>query len=111
MLPNWLNFTTSSPLYRRGIAALGVALVLLLTAAGANPLVHEHLHDGAADELASDHTCAVVLFASGVTVAVAAFALAPRVGSWSTLQRPAPAKLFLCPPRYLRQPERGPPVS
>lgn len=108
------NADTPSP-FRRFIAALGVALVLLLGVAAVNPIVHAHLHD--ADHAghdnapaASPHICAVVLFASGVTFALAAIAVAAPQLVWRERPVLAAAKLYLTPPRYLRQPERGPPV-
>ncbi len=101
--------------FRRFIAALGVALVLLLGVAAVNPVVHAHLHeadhaghDGA--PAASPHVCAVELFASGIAFALAATAVASPRLAWHERPPVALAELYLTPPRYLRQPERGPPV-
>ena len=101
--------------FRRFIAALGVALVLLLGVAAVNPVVHAHLHD--ADHAghdtapaASPHACAVDLFANGITFALAAIAVTAPAVAWRERPLPAVAELYLTPPRYLRQPERGPPV-
>ena len=92
------------------LAAGGIALILLLGAAAVSPGLHDRLHDGThAGE--TNHTCVVVLFASGVTSAVATIAVAAPAIAWrDRIVLPA-AKLFLSPPRYLRQPERGPPVG
>jgi hypothetical protein len=93
---------------RRLIAALGIALVLLLGTATASPALHHWMHGDGCDETAS-HSCAVVLFASGVTLMTAAIAVpAPRV-AWHDAVRPAHTEILLVAPRYLRQPERGPP--
>lgn len=92
---------------RRLLAVAGVALVLLLSMSVVSPLLHDHLHGGESSVAA--HTCAVVLFASGVNFALATIAIAaPRI-AWRELPRVAVAELFVATPRYLRQPERGPP--
>lgn len=98
------------PFFRRFVAAVGVALVLLLGASAASPGLHHHLHgDNAVD--ASADNCAIVLFASGVTLAFGAVAVAaPRTRWEAQCPRVAPF-IFVVSPRYLRQPERGPPVS
>jgi len=97
-----------APLFHRFFAAAGVALMLLLTVAAASPALHQWLHGESAPD-ASDN-CAVVLFASGVTLAAAVIAVAaPRI-AWSEVRAHAVAEIFLVSPRYLRQPERGPPV-
>ncbi len=102
------NSTTPSALVRRFGAALGVALLLLLTVSAASPALHHWLHtDGVTD--AADN-CAVVLFASGITLAATTVALAARTVVWRERDRLAFAEIFLASPRYLRQPERGPPV-
>lgn len=90
-------------------AALGVAVLLLLSASAASPVVHHWLHaDGGTDN--SDN-CAVVLFASGVTLAAAAVAITRPSLRWVELRVQAVAAVFVASPRYLRQPERGPPAS
>lgn len=108
------NADAPSP-FRRFIAALGVALVLLLGVAAVNPVLHAHLHDGDhpvhdSAPAASPHACAVDLFASGITFALGAIALAAPSLAWRERPSAALAELYLTPPRYLRQPERGPPV-
>jgi hypothetical protein len=94
---------------RRLIAALGIALILLLGTAAVSPGLHHRMHSDGCDETASQHSCAVVLFASGVTLMTAAIAVpAPRV-AWHDAGRPVHTEILLVAPRYLRQPERGPP--
>jgi hypothetical protein len=111
--PDWL---------RRSLAAAGAALVLALTVFAASPAAHEWLHaagsgcshahghdhgrGGGADD---DAGCAVVLFASGVDLPVEpAAALPPRLVAQGVTPVTA-AEPWLVSPRYLRQPERGPP--
>jgi hypothetical protein len=96
------------PFLRRSLAAFGVALVLLLTVSSVSPRVHEQLH-GAAGHVAGDQ-CAVVLFASGVTLVTALVVLLAAKLEWRTIIVPIVVELGLVSPRYLRQPERGPPA-
>lgn len=97
----------TEPLFRRVLAAAGVAVVFALTVFAASPSLHAWLHHDTAPQA---DNCAVVLFASGVTLAVGAAAVpAPRV-AWREFVPVAVAELHLVAPRYLRQPERGPPV-
>lgn len=98
------------PPLRRLLACAGVLLVLLLGTASVSPTLHELLHADADEHVDFDHRCAVVLFASGVTFALAAALLTLRQITWTEFFRSETAVLFLAPPRYLRQPERGPPV-
>lgn len=100
----------SSP-FHRCVAAMGVALVLLLTAAASSPVLHDHLHGGGDQAAAANHSCAVVLFASGVTAAVAAVWLAAVRVVWRELVREFADVILPPAPRFLRQPERGPPLS
>ena len=94
-------------LLRRLIAGLGVGLVLLLASASASASLHHWLHANGTDE-AGDQ-CAVILFATGLTAAVAAIAVAAPGSVRLAFTAPAPLEIFLASPRYLRQPERGPP--
>lgn len=95
---------------RRLIAAGCAALVLALTIFAASPVAHDWLHvddDHAAAHV--DDGCAVVLFAAGVSLPLAPITAplpgeAMHVGSLG-----APVEIVLVSPRYLRQPERGPP--
>jgi hypothetical protein len=91
---------------RRVTAGFAIALWLFLSASAASPALHHWLHADSAD--GSDN-CAVVQFISGLTLAT--YADLPAL-SVRTNDTPAPAEppaLFLAAPRYLRQPERGPP--
>ena len=93
--------------FRRFLAAAGVTLLLLLTVSTASPALHHWLHGGSAVD--ADDNCAVVLFASGLTLAVGALVVAaPRV-VWSDRRVRIVEEILLASPRYLRQPERGPP--
>lgn len=112
--PDWL---------RRSLAAGGAALVLALTVFAASPAAHEWMHartstcsghshgheHGPAKTGDEDAGCAVVLFASGVDLPVEpAAALPPRLRAEDVTPVTA-AEVLLISPRYLRQPERGPP--
>jgi hypothetical protein len=95
---------------RRLLAAGGIALVLLLSVLTVNPELHElfHHHDQASHK---DDGCAVVLFAHGVSAPFDTAVVAATPAEWLTLSRPEAAEIFLTSPRYLHQPERGPPVG
>lgn len=95
-------------LLHRSIAVGAVLLTLLLSAAAASPGLHDWLH-GDAGHGANDN-CAVVLFATGVTLAATAIAVAALPLVWRVERARFAAEIFLASPRYLRQPERGPPV-
>ena len=101
----------------RRLLALGCAgLVLALSIFAASPVAHDWLHDDGhrhCDEPSSsaEHTCAVVMFASGVSLAVGPFALTPPTDVPQGVSPVTAADVFLVSPRYLRQPERGPPLS
>lgn len=100
-------FRQPDSLFRRFLAVGGVALVLALTVLAASPSLHAWLHH---DETPQADNCAVVLFASGVTLAVgAAVVLAPKV-LWRELAPVTVAELHLATPRHLRPPLCGPPV-
>jgi hypothetical protein len=102
----------------RRMVALGcAAMVLALTIFAASPEAHGLLHQddsctghqhGAAE---SDHTCAVVLFASGVSLPVGPLFVTPPTNVPAGISPVTAAEVFLVSPRYLRQPERGPPLS
>lgn len=93
---------------RRLYAAGGIALVLGLTVFAASPALHDLLH-GATDTTHND-SCPVVLFAQGM-VAPSEPVTAPLPPVTFVSTAPAEARdIFVAPPRYLRQPERGPPA-
>lgn len=104
-----LNANLPSP-FRRLVASIGVALVLLLGIATVSPALHDHLHGADAAHAAAD-TCAVVLFGTGLTLALTAIALrAPHLGHRELVIRDL-VDLALASPRHLHPPERGPPVE
>lgn len=105
---------------RRFLAAGCAALVLTLTVFAASPAAHEwlhaehgtcsgHSHPVDAPAADDDAGCAVVLFAGGVALPVGPAALTPPVLVPQGVSPVTAAKVFLVSPRYLRQPERGPP--
>jgi hypothetical protein len=93
---------------RRALALASAALVLALTIFAASPTAHEWLHD--ADITLEDHDCAIVLFASGVSLPVGPVHVTPPVEARARVSPATAAEVFLVCPRYLRQPERGPPT-
>ena len=96
-------------LLRRFLAAGAAGLVFALGVFTASPKLHAWLHGQAT--LPANDSCAVVLFAAGVAVPLVAIAIAPPAMVWREMVRPAAFEIFLASPRYLRQPERGPPIG
>jgi hypothetical protein len=99
---------------RRILAAGGVALVLALTVLAASPAAHAWLHSHEEDH--ADHpatvdvdTCAVAMFANGVSPDLGQPALGAPVAVVRAIALTTADGIFLVSPRYLRQPERGPP--
>jgi hypothetical protein len=110
----------ASPLHRL-LAAGSAALVLALTVFAASPTAHAWLHgslstcpDHSPAPARSDHDedagCAVVLFAAGLALPVAPLAFVPPQALTQGVSPVTAAELHLIAPRYLRQPERGPPT-
>lgn len=102
---------------RRVVALGGAAMVFALTIFAASPEAHGYLHDhkdcpshGPATT-EPDHSCAVVLFASGVSLPVGPLFVTPPTAVPAGISPVTAAEVFLVSPRYLRQPERGPPLS
>jgi hypothetical protein len=97
------------PLSLRSLcAAGGVALVLMLSVFAASPALHHWLHgDGSAD---AGDSCAVVLFASGVTLAAGVALVAAEPQVWREAYARPIGAVFVASPRHLRHPERGPPI-
>ena len=117
MLSRRTHTTTDLP--RRILAAGCAALVLALTVFAASPVAHDWLHGHpqtckhahSAPDPRADDGCAVVLFAGGVSLPLDPIAIVePAVASGGVSPVTA-ADVFLVSPRYLRQPERGPPLS
>jgi hypothetical protein len=97
--------------YRRVLAAGCAALVFALTIFAASPSAHGLLHDADASHPIGGDECAVDLFASGVSLAVGPIAITPPTSVPRDVSRVTAADVFLVSPRFLRQPERGPPAS
>ena len=95
-------------LIHRTFAVGAVVLTLLLTAAAASPALHAWLHGDTTPDANDD--CAVVLFTQGITLAATAIAVAALPQVWRIARAWSAEEVFLTAPRYLRQPERGPPV-
>jgi hypothetical protein len=109
----FLARTLTTDRLRRLVAIACASLVLGLTIFAASPAAHGALHDDGDchHHTASDDTCAVVLFASGVDLPTAAPCIAPPTATTAAACPLAATSVFLVSPRYLRQPERGPPFS
>ncbi len=82
-------------------------LVLALTVFGASPQLHDDLHHEQVPH--GDDRCAVVLFAGGVALLTDSVAPTPPTLAWQSPAMAPAIRIFLVVPRYLRQPERGPP--
>jgi len=100
--------------WQQGVACVCAALVLALTIFAASPEAHQALHadhhTGPCQTEVED-SCAVVLFAGGVGLPVGPVAIIPPTSVVRGVSPVTAAEVFLVSPRYLRQPERGPPVS
>ena len=103
---------------RRLVAAGGAFLVLALAIFAASPAAHTWLHASAAPcsghsladvPDAAEDDCAIVLFASGVALPIGPATLPPPVLTPRGVSPITAAEIDLVSPRYLRQPERGPP--
>jgi hypothetical protein len=103
-----LSLSTFAENLRRITAAGAAVLVMLLTVLAASPQAHEQVHhDCHHDE---EHSCAVVLFAHGLWTSLEPLAAPKPAVVWSEFSPVSRPELRLVTPRYLRQPERGPPV-
>lgn len=99
---------------RRLLAASVAALVLALTIFAASPTAHEWIHSehehAPVADLQGDHACAIVLFATGVSLPLdTIFVPGPRAFT-PVVSPETAAEIHLVSPRYLRRPERGPPL-
>ena len=111
MIARTTNSEIYAPRLRGWVSALGVALVLMLATAKVTPALHEWLHLHGEGHHDAQHQCAVVLFATGVTLAAGALVLTAPALAWRAGVSITRAELLLLAPRYLRQPERGPPTG
>ena len=91
------------------LAAGCIALVLALGLFAASPTLHDQLHRNLQPSL--DDGCAIVLFASGVSVPLAMIAAPRAPAEWREQPFSGSTELFLDSPRYRLQPGRGPPVG
>jgi hypothetical protein len=91
----------------RWLVVFTASMVIFLSVAAASPLVHRWLHDAATDV---DDACAVVLFAGGISVPLAAV-LTTVLFAWRTVRRAIAKTILLTARRYLLMPERGPPQA
>jgi hypothetical protein len=94
---------------RRVCAAGCAALIFALGLFAASPSLHEQLHHKG--DASSDDGCAVVLFAGGVSMPLVVTAAPPPSVEWNEQTYARSTEIFLDSPRYLLQPERGPPVG
>jgi hypothetical protein len=92
---------------RRLVAAAGVAVVLALTVLAVSPALHAWLHGE--KHLDPDDDCAVVLFAHGLTPALAVVLLLGQFLRPRREKPPAPEILFLVAPSFDLPPGCGPP--
>ena len=94
--------------FLRRLLATGCALLVFgLGLFAASPILHQQLHHNA--DSSADDGCAIVLFAGGVSLSLGAIAVPPPATEWCEPSRSVAEEIFLASPRYLRQPERGPP--
>lgn len=87
--------------------------MLLLTVLAVSPQFHTALHGHADDYAAAitqDEGCVVTLFAAGVTAAPAPLLVVAPPQTQLRAEISPQSEIFVSPPRYLHQPERGPPL-
>ncbi|MBW8781926.1 MAG: hypothetical protein JF599_08570 [Verrucomicrobia bacterium] len=104
---------------QRLLAGLLTLVVLALTVLSVSPDAHAWLHahehgdrpdSSAAPDLSHDDGCAITLYAHGITAALDIPRLPAPQENWVQVSASIQRTLYLSVPRYLRQPERGPPV-
>jgi hypothetical protein len=104
---------------RRWLAAGLAAVVMMLGLMSVSPTLHGWAHNQAGETagehghtpqpLAADHDCAVVEFAHGLTVAVAAVLPLAVPARWHEVNFPVATEPRLAMARYTLPPGRGPP--
>lgn len=104
-----MHRSTLAEMLRRLLAAGSAALVFALTVLAASPAAHDELHDHGVPH--ADDTCAVVLFAGGVALPLETPLPTPSVAAWQPLLPAVAEEILFTAPRYLHQPERGPPSN
>lgn len=109
------NPSALNELLRRLLASGVAALVLALTVFAASPTAHgwihsDHEHAPVADGQ-GEHDCAIVLFAGGVTLPLDAITISGPLVFSQAISPTTAAEVDLVSPRYLRRPERGPPLA
>jgi hypothetical protein len=93
-----------------------LALAVLAVSPDAHAWLHAHEHgdrphaSDTSSDAAHNDGCAVTLFAHGVTAALDMPRLPAPQENWGRMPAVIQRTLYLSVPRYLRQPERGPPV-
>src|SRR4051812_19572837 len=92
----------------RIIAVLCATLVFGLGVCAMSPQLHKHVHG--TGHGSTDDRCAIELFATGAALPVVMFAPAPMWRDRDAFLAPTLAEVLLESPRYLLQPERGPPA-
>lgn len=90
----------------RTLAAFLSATIFLLTVLVVSPEAHEELHSDATE---AHHTCAITLYAQGVTTPVCQVQIPLPLEHPAEVARIAAAELRLPTPRYWLKPLRGPP--
>jgi hypothetical protein len=96
-------------IFRRILAAGSAALIFALGLFAASPVLHDQLHHVTA--ATPDDGCAIVLFGNGVSVPVALSAPPPVAVDWCEPRPDGSTEILFDSPRYLLQPERGPPAA
>jgi hypothetical protein len=99
---------TTADFLRRLVAGSMAVLVFALTLLAVSPVAHDLLH--AQDSPNADDRCAVVLFAGGVDQPLGPIEVPLPPLAWAITAPESAEQIFLSSPRYLRQPERGPPA-
>jgi len=95
--------------FHRGLATSCAALVFVLGLFAASPSLHAHLHGSVA--LGDDHQCAIAVFASGFSVPLEVAMVVPPAAHVLQWCAPGVTEIYLGSPRFLLQPERGPPQA
>lgn len=95
-------------LLRRLMAGGLAALVLTLSLLAVSPETHHALHAG--DSCQAEESCPIVLMAAGVDLPPVAPIVLPPVVLPDVPATLVESTVFVPEPRYLRQPERGPPT-